>query len=53
MPRWKKNATEFTVSVAYGEHDFKINVPKPIIEFLGKPDKITFKIESKKVIVKT
>ncbi len=53
MPRWKKDAIEFTVSVAYGEHDFKTNIPKPIIEYLGKPDKITFVIEGKRVIVKT
>ncbi|MGH9921571.1 MAG: hypothetical protein ACRD38_02345 [Nitrososphaerales archaeon] len=51
MPTWKKDAKEFTVSVAYGKKDIKIAFPKPLAEFLGKPKKITFKIEGKKVIV--
>jgi len=52
MPTWKKGAKEFTVSVAYGKKDTKIAFPKPLAAFLGKPDKITFVIEGKRVLVK-
>ncbi len=52
MPRWKKDAKEFTVAVDYSRQGNRVYMPEPIAQFLGKPDKITFKIEGKRVIVK-
>jgi len=52
MPRWKKDAKEWTVSVYYTKKGVKTNVPKPLVDFLGKPDRLTFALEGKKVIVK-
>jgi len=48
MPKWKEGATEFTVSL--GENKVKgywVTVPKPIVELLGTPEKITFMVKSK------
>jgi hypothetical protein len=48
MPKWKEGATEFTVSL--GENKVKgywVTVPKPIVEHLGIPEKITFLIKPK------
>ena len=43
MPKWKKDETEFTVSVNYNEHrGYQSSIPKPIIEALGDPNNITF-----------
>lgn len=54
MPKWKKDETEFTVSL--GQNDVKgywCTIPKPIVELLGEPDKITFEItKNKKIEVK-
>ncbi len=48
MPKWKKDETEFPVSVGFNEvKGYWVTVPKPIIEFLGKPDRITFLIKGK------
>ena len=50
MPKWKKGATEFTVSVNH--HDtrgYQSSIPKPIIETLGEPSTITFVIKGSKV----
>jgi len=53
MPRWKKGATEFTVSVSYEEkRGYQCYVPKPIMERLGAPDAITFEVKGKKVEVR-
>ncbi len=53
MPRWKKDAKDFRVSVIErGDKGIQLHLPRPLYEHLGKPDKITFKIEGKKVIVK-
>ena len=52
MPKWKKDATEFTVGVNYNEiRGYQCSIPKPIMEVLGKPDSITFTIESENVSV--
>ena len=43
MTTWKKDETEFTVSVNYNdERGYQSTIPKPIMEILGNPDKITF-----------
>jgi hypothetical protein len=50
LPKWKKNAKEFSVGVNY--HDVRgaqSSIPKPVIEVLGKPDTIKFVIKGKKV----
>ena len=55
MPKWKKDETEFTVSL--GQNDVKgywCTVPKPIVELLGEPERITFEItKSHKIEIKT
>ena len=45
MPKWKNNATEFSVNVNYNDQKgSSTRVPKPILEKLGNPEKITFVI---------
>ena len=45
MPKWKKDEKKFTVSINHNEHrGYQSSIPKPIIEMLGIPDKITFEI---------
>ena len=53
MPKWKKGATEFTVSVNHNDvRGYQSSIPKPIMEVLGEPESITFVIKgSKKKIV--
>jgi hypothetical protein len=35
LPKWKQDATEFTVSINYNENrGFQSSIPKPIIDFL-------------------
>ena len=53
MPRWSKDAKEFVVSIIdnkAAQVRFS-NIPKPILEELGNPDKLKFtKIRDKIVI---
>lgn len=43
MPKWKKDETEFTVNLLFTEvRGYWATIPKPIVEHLGNPDKITF-----------
>ena len=52
MPRWKKDAKEFSVSVSNdGSDGLSCRIPKPIGEILGKPDKIKFVISGKNIVV--
>jgi hypothetical protein len=45
MPKWKKDAKEFTVSVNYNEtRGYQSSIPKPIIDLLGEPEQVTFVI---------
>ena len=54
MPKWKKNATEFTVGVNYNEtRGYQTSIPKPVAETLGKPKAITYVLKGKKVEVRT
>ena len=54
MPKWKKNATEFTVGVNHNEtRGYQTSIPKPVAEILGKPKAITYLLKGKKVEVKT
>lgn len=50
MPKWKKDATKFDVGVNYNEkRGYQSSIPKPIIDILGDPTKITFILKGKKV----
>ena len=54
LPKWKKDAKEFTVSVNYNEdRGYQSSIPKPIIEALGDPESITFEINGKKISVRS
>lgn len=51
MPKWKKGETEFTVSLGYNDaKGYWVTVPKPIVEMLGEPRKITFEVRADKRI---
>ncbi|MHB1909745.1 MAG: hypothetical protein ACYCQJ_12890 [Nitrososphaerales archaeon] len=52
MPKWKNNATEFSVNVNYNnEKGSSTRIPKPILEKIGNPEKIKFVIEKNGKIV--
>ena len=49
MPKWKKNTKAFTVSVNHNKtRGYQSSIPKPVMEVLGNPDKITFLIKPRK-----
>jgi len=51
MPKWKQNATEFTVSVNYNENrGFQSSIPKPVTDFLEleSDDKLDWKMKETK-----
>ncbi|MDE1813206.1 MAG: hypothetical protein KGH87_06655 [Thaumarchaeota archaeon] len=53
MPKWKKDAKEFTVSVNFNEdRGYQSSIPKPIIDVLGDPKKVTFVIDGKNIKIK-
>ena len=50
MPKWKKDATKFTVGVNHNNvRGYQTSIPKPVMEKLNFPDKITFIIRGKHV----
>ena len=50
MPKWKKDAKEFTVSVNFNEdRGYQSSIPKPIMDTLGEPDKVKFVINGKNI----
>lgn len=50
MPKWSKDATEFTVNVFYSDDKgSQVRIPKPVLEKIGNPDKITFVIDGNDV----
>jgi hypothetical protein len=52
MPRWRKDQTEFIVSVTYHEHrGYQTYIPRPVMERLGKPKAIKFIIKNRKIEV--
>lgn len=54
MPRWRKDQTEFTVSVTYHEHrGYQTYLPRPVMEMLDNPKAITFIIKNKKIEVES
>ena len=45
MPKWKKDAKEFTVGVNYSDgRGYQSSIPIPVIDKLGKPNTIKFVI---------
>jgi hypothetical protein len=53
MPTWKKDATEFTVSVNFNEvRGYQTSIPKPVAEVLGRPERITYVVKGSKVEVR-
>ena len=52
MPKWKKDATEFTVSVNYHPtRGILVFLPKPLAELLGNPKSVTFRVKGKRIEV--
>jgi len=52
MPKWKKDAKEFVVSVTHHEtRGHQTYVPKPVMEKLGNPDALKFVMLDHKVEV--
>lgn len=52
VTRWKKDATKFPVSVSYHEkRGAESIIPKPVIETLEHPKKITFIVNGKDISV--
>jgi site-specific DNA-methyltransferase (cytosine-N4-specific) len=52
MPKWKPNAKAFPVAVNYSDvRGYQTTVPKPVMEVLGSPPKITFRIFRGRVVV--
>ena len=52
MGRWKKDAKEFPASVTLNGHrGYQMVVPKPLMEFLGGPPGLIFRIRGKRVSV--
>ena len=50
MPKWKKDAKEFTVSVNFNEtRGYQSSIPKPIMDILGDPEQVTFVINGDKI----
>jgi hypothetical protein len=46
MPKWKKDAKEFTVGVNYSDGGgYQSSIPIPVIDKLGKPNTIKFVIK--------
>lgn len=53
MPRFKKDAKEFSVSVRYnGDSGIQTSLPKRVAEHLGNPEAITFVIKGRRTEVK-
>lgn len=54
MPKWRKDAKEFTVIVNYsGGRGYQSSIPIPVINKLGKPNKIKFIIDEDSVQLKS
>ncbi|MGI0128632.1 MAG: hypothetical protein ACREEC_00500 [Thermoplasmata archaeon] len=53
MPKWKKDAKVFTVSVSFHEvRGYQTVVPKPVMAHLSHPERLTFEIRRGKVEVR-
>lgn len=53
MPKWKEGAREFTVVVNFHEtRGYQLNVPRPVMELLDRPERLTFVIRRQRVEVR-
>jgi hypothetical protein len=53
MPKWKKGAKEFTVSVNFHEvRGYAATIPKPVMAHLSHPGRITFTLKREKVEIR-
>ncbi len=53
MPKWKKGAKEFTVSVNFHEvRGYQTVIPRPVAEHLGRPERLTFILNKAKVEIR-
>jgi hypothetical protein len=53
MPKWKKDAREFTVAVNFNPiRGFQTSIPRPVAEALGRPDSITYIVRGKRIEIK-
>ncbi len=55
MPKWKKDETEFRVSITENKScgTSYSYIPKPILEELGNPIKLMFKKSKSQIVVKS
>lgn len=54
MPKWKKEETEFPVTVSHHEtRGYQAYIPKPIMDRLENPNAIKFIIKGKKIEVES
>ena len=52
MPKWKSGTTEYTVSVNIcGNRGYQSTIPMPLIDMLGRPDRITFHVRGGEIVV--
>ena len=51
MTRWKKDETEFQVRVSSNGHTKSCRIPKPILEMLGDPESLTFRVKNGRITV--
>lgn len=50
MPKWSKDAKEFSVNVHYDkEKGSQVRIPKPLLDQMGNPDKVTFVISGENI----
>jgi hypothetical protein len=50
MPRWKKDAKEFKVTVNYEEkRGYQSYIPKPIMLMLGSPESLKYTVKGNKI----
>jgi hypothetical protein len=53
MPKWAKDAREFTVGVSFNEkRGYQVVVPKPVMAHLDDPDRLTFALTKNRVEVR-
>jgi len=53
LPKWKKDATEFTVSVNYHPtRGILVFLPRPLAKLLGNPSSVTFTVKGKRIELK-
>jgi hypothetical protein len=53
MPKWKKDAREFTVSVSFHEvRGYAATIPKPVMAHLAHPKRLRFILKREKVEIR-